>query len=103
MALPYSPNRSKHWQDLLNLMLAIWLFISPWVLQFGQHAIAQPGAGITAVQAASSNALGARRGRLPDQRLCPLWDGAVAGVDESYSWRVDFHRATGAGILAWAL
>jgi hypothetical protein len=37
-------------------MLAIWLFMSPWVLQFGQHAIAQPGAGITAVQAASSNA-----------------------------------------------
>jgi hypothetical protein len=56
VALPYSANRSKHWQDLLNLMLAIWLFFSPWVLQFGQHVVAQPGAGITAVQAASSNA-----------------------------------------------
>jgi hypothetical protein len=56
MALPYSPNRSKQWQDLLTLMLAIWLFFSPWVLQFGQRAVAQSAAGIAAIPAASSNA-----------------------------------------------
>jgi hypothetical protein len=58
MALPYSPNRSKHWQDLLNLMLAIWLFMSPWVLQLGQHpSTALPTADIdAAAHAASSNA-----------------------------------------------
>jgi hypothetical protein len=51
-----NPNRSKHWQDLLNLMLAIWLFMSPWVLQFGHRAVEQPAADIAAIQAASSNA-----------------------------------------------
>jgi hypothetical protein len=58
MALPtYNPTRSKQWQDLLNMLLAIWLFFSPWVLQFGHHAMAaQPTADNLAVQAASGNA-----------------------------------------------
>ncbi len=29
------PGYSRRWQDWANLILAIWLFISPWVLQFG--------------------------------------------------------------------
>ena len=37
------------WQDGVNLLLAIWLFISPWVLQF------YPGAA-TGVMAAAWNA-----------------------------------------------
>lgn len=33
-----TPTRqSNHWQDWVNLILAIWLFISPWVLQFGSN------------------------------------------------------------------
>lgn len=39
------PARANRWQDWANLVLAIWLFISPWVLQFavgGQTAA--PGA-----------------------------------------------------------
>jgi hypothetical protein len=39
MASPYGsyayPGRSNRWQDWANLILAIWLFVSPWVLQFG--------------------------------------------------------------------
>lgn len=42
MATPYSdsggsayPVRSNRWQDWANLILAIWLFLSPWVLGFG--------------------------------------------------------------------
>lgn len=27
--------RTNRWQDWANLILAVWLFISPWVLQFG--------------------------------------------------------------------
>jgi hypothetical protein len=27
--------RRTHWQDWLNVLLAVWLFISPWVLNFG--------------------------------------------------------------------
>jgi hypothetical protein len=40
------------------MMLAIWLFMSPWVLQLGQHlSIAQPTPDIdAAAHAASSNA-----------------------------------------------
>jgi hypothetical protein len=39
-------NRSNRWQDWANLVLAIWLFVSPWVLQFGSGvSTAQPSAG----------------------------------------------------------
>jgi len=27
--------RGNNWQDWVNLILALWLFVSPWVLQFG--------------------------------------------------------------------
>lgn len=41
-----NPNRSNRWQDWLNLLLAIWLFFSPWILQFGGGAsTAQPAVG----------------------------------------------------------
>jgi hypothetical protein len=30
--------RANRWQDWANVILAIWLFISPWVLQFGGAA-----------------------------------------------------------------
>ena len=29
-----NPNRRNRWQDWANVVLAIWLFISPWVLRF---------------------------------------------------------------------
>lgn len=35
--------RSNRWEDWANLILAIWLFISPWVLQFGSSVTARPG------------------------------------------------------------
>ena len=36
--------RRTTWQDWCNLILAIWLFISPWVLQFG-HGLQAPSNG----------------------------------------------------------
>jgi hypothetical protein len=30
--------RSNNWQDWANLILGIWLSVSPWVLEFGSHA-----------------------------------------------------------------
>ncbi len=51
-------NRSGQWQDLLNMLLAIWLFFSPWVIRFGEHAAAalEPTAHTAAAQAATMNA-----------------------------------------------
>jgi hypothetical protein len=50
----YNPNRSNRWQDWLNLLLAIWLSFSPWILQFGDSAsTAQPAVGNAATQAAA--------------------------------------------------
>lgn len=55
-------DRTNRWQDWANLVLAIWLFISPWVLQFGSGVpVAQPGASapggpIDAVSNAAWNA-----------------------------------------------
>src|SRR5579875_3443266 len=50
---PYG-GRSNRWQDWATLILAIWLFISPWVLQFGSGVsttpvTAAPGGGPIAV------------------------------------------------------
>lgn len=45
------------WQDPANMVLAVWLFISPWVLQFGSNAsTAQPVSGAAAVNAVSNAA-----------------------------------------------
>ncbi len=43
-------NRSRtHWHDWLNALLAVWLFISPWVLNFGGVVDGGPGTGTAAV------------------------------------------------------
>jgi hypothetical protein len=35
-------SRTYRWQDWAILVLAIWLFISPWVLRFGAGVLASP-------------------------------------------------------------
>ncbi|HET9785184.1 MAG TPA: SPW repeat protein [Terriglobales bacterium] len=50
-----APGRTNRIQDWCNLLLAVWLFISPWVLQFGgslaqaanSHAVAPLGAEVS--------------------------------------------------------
>ncbi|HZS85348.1 MAG TPA: SPW repeat protein [Stellaceae bacterium] len=37
--------QTNHWQDWINLLLAIWLFISPWVLNFGSAPATQTAGG----------------------------------------------------------
>jgi hypothetical protein len=55
------PVRENYWQDWANAILAVWFFISPWVLNFGAGApaaangAAQNGLLVT-VQAAAWNA-----------------------------------------------
>ncbi len=50
------PTRNN-WQDWANLILAIWLFFSPWILQFGGNASTQPPvAGAHAINAVSNAA-----------------------------------------------
>jgi hypothetical protein len=63
MMTVYDDNRyrrawqSNHWQDWANLVLAIWLFISPWVINFSAPAAAPAGAPAGAmVPPAVSNA-----------------------------------------------
>lgn len=38
----------NHWQDWVNLVLAIWLFVSPWVLNLAGVIDGSTGAGATA-------------------------------------------------------
>jgi hypothetical protein len=42
----YRTDPGRKWQDWANAILAIWLFISPWVISFGQ-APAVPAGGAT--------------------------------------------------------
>ena len=39
------PARRNNWQDRGNLVLAIWLFLSPWVLHFDAGAPGEPATG----------------------------------------------------------
>src|SRR4051794_22740846 len=53
--------RENYWQDWGNAIIAVWFFISPWVLQFGAGAPAMAGDAATtgvlgSVQAAAWNA-----------------------------------------------
>ena len=49
--------RGIRWWDPANLVLAIWFFISPWVLQFGANAaVAPPTQGAHAVAEVSAAA-----------------------------------------------
>jgi hypothetical protein len=55
------PARENYWQDWANAILAVWFFISPWVLQFGSGAPAATGDAastglVGAVHAAAWNA-----------------------------------------------
>ncbi|MGE4048765.1 MAG: SPW repeat protein [Acetobacteraceae bacterium] len=53
-------NRSNRWQDWVVLVSAVWLFISPWILQFGGAIntadLGAEGAPIAAVGRAAWNA-----------------------------------------------
>lgn len=48
--------RTNRWQDWANLVLAIWLFISPWVLQFGAAAQVAPAGAVNGPTVAVSHA-----------------------------------------------
>lgn len=53
----YNPTRSNRWQDWVNLLLAVWLFFSPWILQFGNNvATSEPVTRGVAGQAATDAA-----------------------------------------------
>ena len=53
---PARLGRANNWQDWANLVLAIWLFISPWVLNFAGGANAGVGGSATVGADASWNA-----------------------------------------------
>src|SRR5262249_52290145 len=56
--------RQYAWQDGATLILGIWLFISPWVLQFG-GSLAGPGAEAATASVTSSSA---------------AWDAWILGI-----------------------
>ena len=64
-------NRETRWQDWVTLALAIWLFISPWVLRFGGPAVIGSGA--------HSAAGGASSGQI-DAINAAAWNAWVLGV-----------------------
>jgi hypothetical protein len=50
--------RTSTWQDWCNLVLGMWLFISPWALQFG-HGLQAPSNGGVAAAAWNAWIMGA--------------------------------------------
>jgi SPW repeat len=49
------PSRNYRWQDWVNVVLAVWLFMSPWVLRFAQTAPAGANGSAVAVDHAAWN------------------------------------------------
>jgi len=41
------PGRENYWQDWANAIVAVWFFVSPWILQFGAVALATAGDAAT--------------------------------------------------------
>lgn len=60
--------RSARWQDWCNLVLAVWLFISPWVLAFAASANLVGGTAAGTAGTAAGGAGGA------------AWDAWIFGV-----------------------
>lgn len=48
--------RYNRWQDWVNVVLAVWLFISPWVLQFGASTQVGPVGAVSGPMVAVSHA-----------------------------------------------
>ncbi|MGD9615309.1 MAG: SPW repeat protein [Alphaproteobacteria bacterium] len=46
------PARENYWQDWANAIVAVWFFLSPWILQFGAET------GATTSEAAAAGFLG---------------------------------------------
>ena len=53
----YNANHPNRWQDWVNLALAVWLFFSPWILQFGSDVeTSAPAANAATLNAVSNGA-----------------------------------------------
>ncbi|MGE5270669.1 MAG: SPW repeat protein [Thiohalocapsa sp.] len=61
-----NPARSNNWQDWANMVLAVWLFVSPWILSFGS------GGGAAGTAAAGGGAGGSG--------VTASWNAWVLGV-----------------------
>ena len=94
------PGRADRWQDGANVVLAIWLFISPWVLRFVATAQVTGNAANGPAVAASHAAwnAGCSGNRLPRRRFRPRQSGNLAGMAEHYPRRVDLRSTLGARV-----
>jgi hypothetical protein len=57
MAISYrTRTQSNQWQDWVNLILAVWLFLSPWILGFAGGGAGAPAAGAAPAAATAGSA-----------------------------------------------
>ena len=77
---------TNNWQDWVNLILAVWLFISPWVLNFAGQQRPSWDAWIVGIIV----------GVLSIAALTQVQD--LGRMDQSFAWSVALHLAVGVGI-----
>lgn len=94
------PQQSNRWQDWAILVIAVWFFFSPWILQFGTAApTATAGAAIAANHAASHAAWNAWvLGAL-------VFITALSAIGRMEFWQERINFVLGAWVFAapWAL
>lgn len=98
----------KHWQDLVNILLGVWIVISPWVLGFQDVTAAMANAAVVGL-ALIATALGA----IFKPRAWEEWTEGALGVWLIASpWLLGFSThsealmamlLTGAAVMALAL
>lgn len=86
--------QSNHWQDWGNLILAVWLFLSPWILQF-MSRVSEPAGIAPAAMSRVMERLGPRRHYFPGGRLGDIATAALAGMGQSTSRHLGLHCAVG--------
>ena len=83
---PRGGGQANLWEDWTNLLLGIWLFVSPWVFQLPNDSVVAWNAwifgGIIAVIAAAA-----------------LYQSTeVGGMDQCHSWHLDRQLTMGLGL-----
>jgi hypothetical protein len=100
--MPRNSFGTNHWQDWMNLILAIWLFISPWVLQFASGAATVGTPAEAAAAGGRMECLDLRRRRCGDRGRRALrsageggmsWNQIFSGLARAVAGNASFTRA----------
>lgn len=94
--------RTNNWQDWANLALAVWLFVSPWVLRFGAGEPEAANVAVAAVDPATGAANAAWNASLLGAIVAAVSVSAIARM-EFWQERLNVVLAIWIFVAPWVL